>query len=96
MRLRAFDPDTEFEIIRGWTEDERAHAMWCANRFHYPLEKDDFLAVLADLAQRTGSKPSGSAPETDIERQKMKAGADVDHAWAFGYNEIRFYWKGST
>ncbi len=54
MELRAFNPDADFERIKGWITDERAHAMWCANRFAYPLAKGDFLKALSDMAQKTG------------------------------------------
>ena len=57
MKLRAFDPDKDFDRIRNWITDERAHAMWCANRFQYPLDKGNFLAVLSEMAQRTGDTP---------------------------------------
>lgn len=57
MKLRRFDPDTDFDRIKDWITDGRAHAMWCANRFQYPLEKDNFVKVLSDLAQRTGDIP---------------------------------------
>ena len=57
MKLRPFDADIDFERIRGWIADERAHAMWCAGRFQYPLNKDDFIAVLSGMARRTGDVP---------------------------------------
>ena len=57
MKLRSFDPDPDFDRIRGWITDERAHAMWCAGRFRYPLEKASFLSVLSETAQRTGDVP---------------------------------------
>lgn len=53
MRLRPYI-STDFEIIKGWDSDERTHAMWCADLFPYPLEKDSFEAVLEDHAQRFG------------------------------------------
>ena len=56
MKLRAFDPDADFDRIRNWITDERAHALWCANRFRYPLDKDDFLSVLSGMEQRTGDR----------------------------------------
>ena len=65
MKLREFDPETDFEIIRNWTADERSHALWCANRFHYPLEKNNFLTVLSDLAKRTGDMPFVASMDDD-------------------------------
>ena len=57
MKLRALDPVSDFDRIRSWTADERSHAMWCANRFRYPLDKNDFLSVLSGMEKRTGDLP---------------------------------------
>ena len=46
MRLIEFDLERDFDIIKNWITDERMHAMWCANYFKYPLDKDDFAEVL--------------------------------------------------
>ena len=42
MKLRAFDIDMDFEVIRNWITDERTHAMWSANRIGFPMERKDF------------------------------------------------------
>ena len=57
MRLRPFIPEMDFDRIRNWIPDERAHAMWCAGRFAFPLEKEDFSRVLRDIAVRNGDTP---------------------------------------
>ncbi len=57
MRLRPFIPDTDFDTLRGWIGDERAHAMWCAGRMAYPLEKEDFSRFLRAMADRSGDSP---------------------------------------
>ena len=51
MRLRAFDSGKDFFRLKSWITDERSHILWCANRFHYPLEKGRFLAELAEMPQ---------------------------------------------
>lgn len=66
MKLRPFDPDTDFDRIHSWISDERSHAMWCAGRFQYPLEKSDFTAVLSDMARNTGDTPLVAAPDGGI------------------------------
>lgn len=53
MRLRPYIPETDFEIIREWIDDPRTHALWCANRFAYPLDRDNFEGVIA----RNGDSP---------------------------------------
>ena len=65
MKLREFDPDTDFDRIRGWISDERSHAMWCANRFQYPLDKSNFLSVLSGMEQRTGNLSFVAAADDD-------------------------------
>lgn len=66
MKLRPFDPDSDFDRIRGWITDERAHAMWCANRFRYPLDQGNFLSVLSEAAQRTGDVPFAAVSDDNI------------------------------
>ena len=63
MKMRPFDPDTDFDRIRNWISDERSHAMWCAGRFQYPLEKSNFTAVLSDMARNTGDTPLVAAQD---------------------------------
>ena len=54
MEIRAFDPDKDFECMKNWATDERTHSMWCANRFKYPLEKEDFAQALKGVYERCG------------------------------------------
>ena len=56
MRLRLYQPE-DFGVIRSWTGDERTHALWCANRFLFPLRQADFERVLASSAADTGETP---------------------------------------
>ena len=66
MRLRPFIPETDFPVIQNWIADERAHALWCANRFAFPLDKENFNAVLGDHARRLGEMPLTAADENGI------------------------------
>ena len=65
MKLRIFDPDADFDRIRSWITDERAHVMWCANRFQYPLDRNNFLSVLSEIAQRSGDTPFVAATDNN-------------------------------
>lgn len=56
MRLRPYQ-ETDFEKIKTWVDDERTHAMWCANLIHFPLEKNNFEEVLQAGAKRLGEIP---------------------------------------
>ena len=65
MKLRTFDPDRDFDRIKSWIADARAHALWCANRFQYPLDRDNFTAVLSDMAQKEGDVPFTAAADSE-------------------------------
>lgn len=54
MKLREYLPSKDFDNIKSWIDDERTHAMWCAGRFEYPLEKENFEAVLEDMHSKWG------------------------------------------
>ena len=57
MKLREYLPSKDFDNIKSWIDDERTHAMWCAGRFEYPLEKENFEAVLEDMHSKWGDTP---------------------------------------
>lgn len=57
MIIRSFEIDRDFEYISTWISDERTHAMWCANRIPYPLEKESFRRFLSDIAEKNGDSP---------------------------------------
>ena len=52
MRLRAFNMDTDFEDMKNWINDERSHALWCANIIRYPLNKDHLDEGLKEADKR--------------------------------------------
>lgn len=57
MRLRPYIECKDFHEIKNWITEERMHAMWCANLFKFPLEKDNFEKVLQEAAERFGDSP---------------------------------------
>ena len=57
MKLRPFLPDTDFDAVKSWITDERTHALWCAGRFAYPPERENFLHVLRDSGAESGGVP---------------------------------------
>lgn len=57
MKLRPFDPSADFDALKSWDSDERTHALWCAGRMRFPLEKDDLIALLKDHSERYGDLP---------------------------------------
>ena len=57
MRLRPYIHRYDFDSIKNWMTDERTHFMWCAGHMHFPLEKDDFEAVMAEMYEKHGDCP---------------------------------------
>lgn len=57
MRLRPYIPGCDFDIIKNWMTDRREHALWCADRFSFPIERENFDAVLSEHAQQHGDCP---------------------------------------
>ena len=57
MNLRNYISSKDFDNIKNWIDDERTHAMWCAGCFEYPLEKENFKAVLKDIHSKWGDTP---------------------------------------
>lgn len=46
MRIRPYIPVKDYEQIEKWIDDERTHALWCANRFPYPMTQQSFHELL--------------------------------------------------
>ena len=57
MRLRNYTADKDFDVIKNWITEPRAHAMWCANIFSYPLSKDNMNEKLEYAASQFGDAP---------------------------------------
>ena len=56
MKLRKFDIDKDFSSVSGWISDERTHALWCANRMKFPLEKADMAEFLRYEEEKYSNK----------------------------------------
>ena len=57
MNIREYKADKDFSIIQNWITDERTHAMWCANRTSFPLQRESFDSLIKDIAERSGDRP---------------------------------------
>ena len=57
MRLRPYIDCKDFDEIKNWIREERAHAMWCANLISYPIERDNFTKVMQEAAEKFGDSP---------------------------------------
>lgn len=57
MRLRPYIDFKDFNQIKNWIDDERIHAWWCANLIKYPIEKENFHAIMREAAERFNDSP---------------------------------------
>ena len=57
MRLRPYIHTKDYDYIHKWINDERIHALWCANLIPYPLEKKDFDDLLLQAEERYDDSP---------------------------------------
>ena len=57
MVTRSFEIDLDYKYIVNWIEDERTHAMWCANLIPYPLEQENLSSFLSEIAVKFGDSP---------------------------------------
>ena len=57
LRLRPFIFCRDFDIISKWITQPREHAMWCANRTAFPIERVEFHRLLDDIAVQCGDSP---------------------------------------
>lgn len=46
MRIRPYIESRDFASVETWIEDEKIHALWCANLIPYPVTKENFHAFL--------------------------------------------------
>ncbi len=49
MRLRPYMASRDFKYIAGWIDNERNHALWCANNLPYPVTAEAFHAFLEKM-----------------------------------------------
>ena len=57
LRLRPYMPSHDFDIIKNWITEPREHAMWCAGRTSFPIDRKDFQRLLDNIAVRCGDTP---------------------------------------
>lgn len=46
MRIRPYIESRDFASVETWIEDEKIHALWCADLIPYPVTKENFHAFL--------------------------------------------------
>ena len=48
MHLRFYNEQTDFIHITKWIQDEKTHALWCANLLSYPLSEEELHNYLIE------------------------------------------------
>lgn len=46
MRIRPYIESKDFYDVEKWIDDEKTHALWCANLIPYPVTKENLHAIL--------------------------------------------------
>lgn len=46
MRIRPYIASIDYECLEKWIENERIHALWCANLIPYPITRERFHRFL--------------------------------------------------
>ena len=77
MKLRPFEIDNDFNIIKDWITDERTHAFWCANHTNFPLEREDFSLLLKEIKEMFGDAPYVATSDE----------GEVEGFFCFGFNQ---------
>lgn len=54
MRLRPYISLIDYECLQKWVDNERTHALWCANVIPYPMTATDFHEMLNNDARNWG------------------------------------------
>ena len=57
MKIRRYDKNTDFDKINSWVDNEYTHALWCACRTAFPLEREGFDRLLCDIKASCGDEP---------------------------------------
>lgn len=57
MRIRPYIENLDYEYIEKWIDDEKTHALWCANLISYPVTKEK----LHDLLEKNATEWTDSA-----------------------------------
>ena len=62
MHLRLYNEQTDFTYIASWIQDERTHALWCANLLSYPLSEDELHNYLVEQNLNFSSHDKSETP----------------------------------
>ena len=46
MRIRPYIENKDYKYLENWIDNEKIHALWCANLISYPITKDKLHAFL--------------------------------------------------
>ncbi|MBR5089947.1 MAG: GNAT family N-acetyltransferase, partial [Ruminiclostridium sp.] len=61
---RPYIPCHDFDEIKNWITDRREHALWCADRFAFPIEKDNLSSVLNGFSEKYKESPFVATDDT--------------------------------
>lgn len=56
MNLHLYSNETDFFYLKSWTDNERVHALWCANLIPYPVTEQSMRSFLEKEAAEWGGE----------------------------------------
>lgn len=66
MRLRPYIHTKDYKYLEKWVNDERVHAMWCANLLPYPVTEAGLQEILDKEAKERGGSAYVATDESGI------------------------------
>lgn len=87
MHLRPYNKQTDFTYIANWIQDERPHALWCANFLSHPLSEDEFHNYLFEQNLFFSSRDKSEIPcnKNEYDGAYVYAGEDNQPVGFFIY-----------
>lgn len=66
MRLRPYIHTKDYKYIGKWINDERVHALWCANLISYPMTEESLQGILDKDAEEWGGSAYVATEDSGI------------------------------
>ena len=66
MNIRNYINQKDYKHLSSWINNERIHALWCANRIPYPITEENLNHLLLTFQKASGQCAYTVTDESDI------------------------------
>ena len=66
MNIRNYINQKDYKHLSSWINNERIHALWCANRIPYPITEENLNHLLLTFQEASGQCAYTVTDESDI------------------------------